>query len=379
MAVRTGALLVVASFLLIFFAQLAFSTEFEDWRQKYGDMFKERIDSWWQIALLAIFSCLFFNVFIYMAAMAFQSQELKRYAYSEFLQVSASSMMIFFSVELLYTLVNGTVGLSALDFVGSILGTGQSKIDCAATSDGKFILWKSYPNFGSGPLGAFKCKIQEKIKALERAYNNIYAANMKNERLEMSCFNLFGVPVYCGSWDLSLHIQVEKSHLLANKIVGLLIPLHSLYVLAEYLQRNMLSVFLPAGLVLRVFPFTRGVGGLFIAIAIGFFFIFPVFVILTDPTFVKEDAPKRDMQEGMCFTGFKGATVLLTANFGVGGGMGESELDISRAETLIYELTVGILFYPFIAFVITLIFIRAATPLLGGDLGELMRMVSRLG
>ena len=37
------------------------------------------------------------------------------------------------------------------------------------------------------------------------------------------------------------------------------------------------------------------------------------------------------------------------------------------------------MFYPFVALVITLIFIRAMTPLLGGDTGELMKMVARLG
>ena len=28
--------------------------------------------------------------------------------------------------------------------------------------------------FGAGPMGAFKCKIQEKITALDNAYNNVY-------------------------------------------------------------------------------------------------------------------------------------------------------------------------------------------------------------
>ncbi|MFH0817512.1 MAG: hypothetical protein V1909_02650, partial [Candidatus Micrarchaeota archaeon] len=61
---------------------------------------------------------------------------------------------------------------------------------------------------------------------------------------------------------------------------------HSLdfLLLASYFQRhlliliedNMLTVFLPIGIVLRILPYTRGAGGVIMAIALGLFFVYPL-------------------------------------------------------------------------------------------------------
>lgn len=367
--------------LLLLIATPVFSQTFDDYRTTYGDQFENRMDSWHTIAIAAILICLFSNLLIYMAGMALQSENLKRYARAEFLQVTASALMIFFAVELLYTLATGSTGVSALDFMGETLGLGASRIDCAAATStgGQFIIWNNYRDFGAGPLGAFKCKVQEKINALDRAYNNALESNKPIEKLTSMCINLLGLPIYCGDWDFSLHMQVEKAHLVSNKVVSLLMPLHAQYVLAEYLQKNMLQVFLPAGLVMRIFPFTRGVGGLFIALGVGFFFVFPTFFLLTDPTFVKVNERQRDTQEGVCFTGFRGSSVILSGVLSTTGLTNANSLATASAEELVYQITIATIFYPFIALAITLIFVRAVTPLLGGDMGELMKMVARLG
>lgn len=372
---KLAAAFAFAAFLLLL-AQLAQAAGPGDFKTKYGMAFQNRLDDWWTIAVAAILASVFFNTLVYMAGMATESQHLKNYAKAEFLQVTASSFMIFFASALLYDLSSGG---SAMDLMAETLGTGQSTIDCAAVEGGKFGIWNDYSNFGSGPMGAFKCKVQEKIDALERAYNNQVETNKADERAASVCINLFSVPVYCGDWDLGLHTQVEKAHLVSTKIVGLLMPLHAQFVLAEYMQKNMLTVFLPLGLLLRIFQVTRGVGGLFIAMAIGFFFIFPTFFLLTDPTFVKADARVDDMQQGMCFTGFKGASVVLAGVLTPTGTSQASALATASAEEMVFQLTIGTMFYPFVALVLTLAFIRAMTPLLGGDMGELMKMVSRLG
>ena len=359
---------------------------FTDFSQKAGKSFESKLGppsgvspggSWWGLAIVAITIGVLFNALIYMMGAALESESLKRHAKAEGIQVTASALMIFFAVSLLYTLSNGS--LSALSFMRDMIGSG-STIRCAADGvpGGTYNIWVDY-GYGPGPLGAFKCKVQEKINALDATYRDIYNANMGPEKSLSMCYMLFGAPVWCNSWDLSQHQKVEENHLLAAKIVGLLMPLHAQYTLAEYLQQNMLAIFLPAGLVLRIFPFTRGVGGLFIAIAIGFFFVFPTFFVLTDSSYVKADAQAvSDNTAGMCFTGFKGAAVLQgLANSQAANTQG-SLANMNATERL-YEITIGTLFYPFVALVLTLIFVRAMTPLLGGDLGELMKMVARLG
>lgn len=367
---------------LLLLSAMAFAQTFEDFRLKWGGYFENRMNGWYGLAGLAIAICLLFNALAYMAGFALQSEELKRYAKSEFLQVSASSLLIFFAVSLLYmvSVDGGSPGASsAFGLMGYIVGGEGSSISCAAVPTGRFPIWSGPEPFGSGPLGAFKCKTQEKITALDRAYNNVVATNMPLERATSLCINLFGVPIYCGDWDIDLHKEVETSHLVATKIVSLLVPLHAQYSLAEYVQKNMLTVFLPFGLVLRIFPFTRGVGGLFIAIAIGFFFVFPTFFLLTDPTFVRVDEAAKNTIAGACFTGFRGATVLLAGVLSSTDTASISALANSQGAELVYQITIAAVFYPFIALAITLIFIRAMTPILGGDMGELMRMVARLG
>jgi hypothetical protein len=264
--------------------------------------------------------------------------------------------MIFFAVALLYGLTSG----SAIDLMGEAIGKG-STVACAAADGGQYRVFGSV-QFGGGPLGAFKCKVQEKITALDSAYRNIAQENKPTELWTSVCFSLFGAPVWCGDWDEERHMEVEIAHYTATRIVSLLMPLHAQYVLAEYLQKNMLSVFLPIGLLLRILPFTRGIGGLFIALSVGFFFIFPTFFILTDPTYVRADERLQDRIGGICYSGFKGATVLVYNIFNLQGSSGAGSLASARGADLVYQVSIATVFYPFIALVLTLAFVRALTP-----------------
>ena len=346
---------------------------------KYQNMFTNQMDNWQQMAMAAILIGVFFNALIYMFGRLIDSESMKRYAKVELLQVTASALMIFFAVELLFTLSTG----SGITFITDNVIGSESYVSCGAENSGKFYIWHPGSRFGVGPIGAFKCKLQEKITALDKIYGDIVKKNKDKEIYTSTCFSLFSVPVYCGDWDIAVHQKVEQAHLLAAKIVGLLIPLHAQYALAGYIENNMLSVFLPLGLILRILPITRGVGALFISVAVGFFFIWPTFFILTDPTFVhvgETESPSQERQEGACFTGFKGTSILLSSVIGENSeaGAGES-FGLSDPGQLVFQLGVTAQFYPFVSLVITLVFIRVLTPLLGGEMGDLTRMISRLG
>jgi len=382
---RLAPIFALAAFAILAFSGIAHAADaFEDYLGNQQKYFQNRVNSWWQIAVVAILICVFFNVLVYMLGSFLSSQEIKNYAKAEFLQVSASSLMIFFAVALLFTVTSGggpdPTNVSAFDFMGGLLGTGASSISCAAVPNGIFKIWEGDTQFGSGPIAAFKCKLQEKINALDNAFAKVAKYNGEKERLTSMCNYLFGVPVWCGDWNLDLHKEVEQSHLVAQKITDLSVSLHAQFVLAEYVQKNMLTVFLPFGLVLRIFPLTRGVGGLFIAIGVGFFFVWPTFFLLSDPSFVKvNNPPDQPTQQGLCFTGFRGSAVLLAGLVYNTESGEQSDLAIAEGKELVYMMTIGTMFYPFVALVLTLIFIRAMTPLLGGDMGDLMKMVSRLG
>ncbi|MCX6773138.1 MAG: hypothetical protein NTV88_05225 [Candidatus Micrarchaeota archaeon] len=335
--------------------------------------------AWYLAAGTAIMIVVMLNGLLYMFGVGFNIENLKRYARGEMLQAVASALIIFFAVSMLYELSGG----GAFHIMGLILGEGDSTISCAAESGGAFHLWNTDSRFGSGPIGAFKCKTQEKINFGESTYYNIFYANLPSEGFFSICYSIFGFPIFCYDWIMALHKEVETAHLLATKVVSMLVTLHAQYAAAEYVQSTMLTVFLPLGLVLRILPFTRGVGGLFIAIAIGFYFVFPTFFVLTDPTSTRINMNSLE-QTGTtnqlgCFTGFKGAAVLLSVYSGTTQGFSKTQIAISESQQSLYYLTLGVNLYPFIAFVVALAFIRAATPLLGGDLGDIMKAISRLG
>ena len=113
---------------------------------------------------------------------------------------------------------------------------------------------------------------------------------------------------------------------------------------------------------------------------VGFFFVWPTFFLLTDPTFIKvNNPPDQAKQEGVCFSGFRGSNTLLAGVVMPAVTAQKSDLAIAQGKDLVYQMTIGSIFYPFVALALTLIFVRAMTPLLGGDMGELMKMISRLG
>lgn len=331
--------------------------------------------NWKTYALIAVLICIGFNTVVYMLGGAFGIDSMKRWAKGEFLQVSASALIILFASVLLFDANNGVFAY----IEDQVVPTG-STITCQGKTFGVFEPGGTFAGAtaGGGPIEAFKCKLQENIYNLDSLYNGIYKSNEGIEKAASACYLLFGMNVYCGSWDIGVHQQVEQAHLLGEKIVPLQVALHGQYALATYIANNMLSVFLPLGIILRIFPITRGVGGLLIAIAIGFYFVFPLSFVMLDPSFVKvEGRPSATLQDPtMCYPGFKGSAVLI--NSVTAGQLVATFESYAAAGDLLSQLTVKIMFYPFVAFALALIFIRAAAPALGGDTGEIMRMVAKL-
>ncbi|MFA5929875.1 MAG: hypothetical protein WC861_03245 [Candidatus Micrarchaeia archaeon] len=239
-----GYLLLASVLLLLAIAHLAFSeggagggsTEFTAYIAEQQQAFQNRVDGWWLLATTAILICISFNTLVYMLGSALESQEVKNYAKSEFLQVSASSLMIFFAVALIFEVSSAGSNVSAFAFMGDLLGNGQSSISCTAASGGRFNIWEGDPKFGKGPIGAFKCKLQEKISAVDNAYQNVKSANMKTEETLSMCYYLLGIPVWCNAWDLPTHQRVEQAHLLASKMTDISVSLNAQYVLAEYVH-----------------------------------------------------------------------------------------------------------------------------------------------
>jgi len=346
---------VFAIFLLLPIASADGITNLEN-KWQYG--------GWLGLGMLAVMISTTFDALIYMIGYGLQLENLKRWAVSELLQTFASGLMII----LFITLLSG-----AFDFVSDNFITKGSTVQCGSEILG-----------GQGqilsPPDVFLCKTQNLILTLDSTYDQIYNKNKNDEFATSVSYNIAGVPVYFGEW--TYRTVVEQNHLLGDQITQLLVSLHAQYVLMGYIAENMLNVFLPLGLLLRVFPITRGVGGMLIATAIGFYFVFPTLYIINDPTFVKAP-PAAEQGTGTttaaCFQTFSGVTSAV-AEIQLGGGIGgaASSLSISDIANTVAQLRIEVMFFPFIAFAITIIFIRSAAPILGGEAGDLIRMASKV-
>ncbi len=320
---------------------------------------------WFRLAMLAILICLFANAIVFVFAKAMHSTTAERFAVSEFYQVSASAIMILVVVTLL------TQAFTFLQISGIL------PLDTKTTCYGRTGLdvWQL------GPPAVMQCHVQEKITYAEGLLQQAKALNANVESLTTLCLYVMSVQAYCGDWDSSLHKQMESAHLLANKIVPIGIGLHAQYSFIAYLARNMLSVFLPLGLLLRIFPGIRGIGGLLIAIAIGFFFVFPIAYLLMDPATSRPNPadllPSATLAPAPCFSTFSGAVSMITQMAST-KQQTVATPDASELGQELAKLQTEAFIIPLAALAITLLFIQTAASLLGGDAGEIMHFIAKV-
>lgn len=229
-------------------------------------------------------------------------------------------------------------------------------------------------------LEAFKCKVGQKAAAFDELNNDAIDKGKDYLFLMSQYIGVLGLPVFQGAYVTSWFKQLEAYRLIVNLTTNLLIASNVLIVIINYVEQNMLAFFLPVGLLLRAFHFTRGIGAFLISVALGMYFIFPVVYIITDPTFVKPQykAPSLfNYDQIACYPSFSG----IVYNTFISSNPATTSAGQLTAETLmanIASIYSTFLFHPFIAFAVTLVFIRYTMYLLGGEAQDIMRLVSKL-
>lgn len=321
--------------------------------------------SWVGMAMLAIAACIAANALLLIIAKALNLPDIERFAYSEFYHTTASAMMIVFLAL-------------AISFVFSFLATTNilpsgSTTECAGVS---LDVW------GEGPFSIIQCKLQDKIIYSEELFNRAYESNIGPEIMASACTYAYGMPIWCGDWDEAVHTQMEKAHYIANRVVPIAISLHAQYMFVDYLANNMMAIFLPLGILLRIFPPLRGIGGLFIGIAIGFYLVLPVTYILLDPTTSKPDPsgliPVEKTNTDACYQSFSGFVTLNTQSNLLGANSATTpQVDINQVGAELTSLQIESFFNPLAALAATILFINAIVPALGGDTGNMLHFISK--
>jgi hypothetical protein len=342
--------------LLLAISGMVFSQDLGELQMQSGDFLPFWQASWLPMCLMAVLVSWMLHGLVYGIGYALNSDPIKRYAFSELLQTAATAVMV---VALTGILVQ------AFEFLGTI-----GAVSCG----GETI---------TVPVDADMCRTEEFRQELEDKKKYVFLADRGPEILYSTRVSIFSVPVFQGNWIKSVHKEVETYHSIAYLCTNLLIALSAKLFALNYIKENMLVVFLPLGILLRTFHFTRGIGALFMSLAIGFFFIYPTVVFMMDSSFVEGNTgpPLPEIiTTGMCNLpifgsfSFGSAAVEMTSASGAA-----SQISLSNdLASFVADIQTELLFSNMVGFALTLTFIRYAATILGGDVAPFMGMVGRL-
>jgi len=184
-----------------------------------------------------------------------------------------------------------------------------------------------------------------------------------------------GLPIWQGAWSDSTFAEVENYRILNQLSTDILIGLNAIILMVDFISKATIQFYLPAGLFLRSFHFTRSIGAFLIALAFGFYFVFPVVFVLTDPTLETVSlvgAPVSPYNK--CFPTFSGTASIV----GEPNLMTAAKISSTKdAASVLSQFYISMLVHPFVVFAITIVFVRYMMYLLGGETYEVMRMLAR--
>ena len=328
---------------------------------------------WLPMCLLAVMIAVIIHAAILMFAKGFHVQELERYAESEILQAVSTALMAMLLVGLV---------ISANSFSSLFFGAGgKSYVTCQVKDTIRNIQIEETTAFNDS-IDIARCRILEKAVAIAEVQDSVTTSAYTWFKFEMMNLGLsvFGVTIYKGEWIGALYEDTETIRITNNLATVMLIALNAVSYLLLYVKSTMLSMFIPLGIFLRSFHFTRGAGAFFISLGVGLYFIFPVIFVLLDPGFVKIDVPQTDSSIGqakanLCYPTMSAAATMISTAASTTSG---SAIAIERTSDQLTQAYVGLILHPLISFFLTLAFIRYMMVILGGDTYAMMRMVTKV-
>ncbi|MFA5076827.1 MAG: hypothetical protein WC488_00145 [Candidatus Micrarchaeia archaeon] len=335
-------------------------TEFVDWMGGWGTM-----------VVLSMMVVIFFYGLVYMLAYAFNVEELKRSTKSHLYDALFTALL----AVMVLVILNGIFQVMLLYFSGASVSCDMyGKIELSS---------------GVNPFDFVECKLTEKATYMTMLYERIYFSARDPFKKFGLMWGLFGIPIYMQGayiWQTQisqLYTQIESYRMLAHISVLLLIALNAYIGAIHYISANMLTMFLPIGIVLRAIPFTRGIGAFFIALALGFYIIFPFLFVITDPSFIKVPGMYVDLSDPSAITfpwpTFSGAVSIITmAPQTQTGSDFFGAVSINEGAAELSKLYYGLILQPIVILSITLIFVRYLTTLFGGESQEIYRLASRV-
>jgi hypothetical protein len=347
------------------FAWLIF-TVLDDLEMKSGYTW---LADWAPLSALAVTASLVIHVSLLVVARAFSIKEFENYAMSEILQALAGMFMI----GALLVMLGSALDL-AHGFIAGDLQCGATAMHIGTTNQSTM----------DDAYDAIRCRLQDKARAIADIQSEVTTGgDAWNKFNQMNVqLSLLGITFLKGDWFGDLYRETETIRITNNLATVMLIGLNAQSAVLLYLKANALTMFIPLGVLLRSFYFSRGAGALFLAFGIGMYFIFPVFYVLLDPGFVPAPPKSPEAAQPVAFQPYCYATMSSTVSViktMQAGGLGTtSALNQASVRDELSKSYIELMLHPLVALFLTLVFIRYMMTVLGADAFDLMRMVSKV-
>ncbi len=227
----------------------------------------ELVKYWKELSVLALLISAVLIALAYMYGNAFDQPDLKAWASVEINQVISTAIIIlvlFVAVAFLDTIVAGAVEESALPNLKCEVGT-----PCGITI--------AHAYLDTMINNAHK----DSRSILKQSFN--YAKDAA-KRSGYSC-NMFILPIPCLWASISvgdephLILQTERLNAVLDYYNNIIASMSAQRFFVDNISFRLGPAILLVGIVARSFPFTRKVGGLLIAVAVGVIFVFPLMYI----------------------------------------------------------------------------------------------------
>lgn len=326
------------------------------------------VNNFLPLCILAVITSFIIYSAIFVFARAFDLKELMRFVKSEMLQSAATAIIAIFLVYMVY---------SAMTFAEMLIHgemrCGEDNIHIS--SSGQSVL--------EDALDGIRCNLQNKALQVSKIQAKMIEDSTKYFYCRDMSLSVFGLTFWRGDWDVGssdCFRKSEQARITNSLATVMLIALNAQSYLIQYIKLNMLNLFLPIGILLRSFKFTRGAGAFFISLAIGLYFVFPVLYVLMDPGFVAVELPpvsNSNIESKYCYPTMSSAlTVIDYAEYGQ--STGATSLNAGAVSKALASHYVALILHPLISFFLTLIVIRYMMTVLGGDTYELTKMVAKV-
>ncbi len=349
------------------------------WDTAASNFVKNLPTEWYAVSMSVVFVIAFSLIIIFMLSRLFQAHNLEATIKREMFQLFATVIMI-------------TLLLGIQQAGNRFLIAGNNDIrDMIGEKAAEQLLGKqgfevnifdvSYVYF----ISAEKC-----LKSRYQGYLDDQSQEIVT-RMSLS-LDLWGnqIPLPIAPLFIPMWKSLMTSIMHAEDVLWLSISVYFQINFLQWIEASMVSVYLPIGILLRSIPFTRGGGAAIMALAISLYFVYPFLLTMmffNGPPLPAECSVNIQTPEG---GGSQAASTppkvcpndptAVEAYFGgSGGGAGGSSSAMQKLDVSGFDaVRMYAYYFPFVAFIGTVLFARALAQMLGGNISDIGRGMVRV-